>query len=162
MDEFFKYGTIVDRCRLKETTARYAAANGLGGRIPEGGKQGRHREFSLEEAMWLALNTHLIMGGASLSQAMWMAVETFNSVRRDVPLINHAFSFYGTTTPNEPWIVEIIEHSWFRCFRNIRTTEPALYRKINDAGVPRTLRGPRIRIDRINLTTMEILLRMKE
>lgn len=72
MDSDLKFSDIVKRARLHESTAQYTLkqhAGGLPG-MPKAGSQGLHRQFSVPQAMRLAIGTHMVMLGIPLRAAV--------------------------------------------------------------------------------------------
>lgn len=70
MNDTVKFGALVERCALKPKTAQYVlrTSGALSG-MPKAGRQGSHRDFTLRQAVQLAICTHLVEGGVALSNA---------------------------------------------------------------------------------------------
>lgn len=77
-----KLADILSRARLDESTAKYVLRNDYLADMPRAGKQGRHREFTLDQAIRLSICTELVGWGVPLvnaAKALDYCIKIFNA-----------------------------------------------------------------------------------
>lgn len=118
-----KLNDIVQRGRLKLSTVQYSLKHPelLPG-LPESGAKGRHRVFSVQQAMRLATCTHLVMAGVPLATAGQVVLECERSARslqrtdRKKPLS------YCEPLGRDPWFLRVFDSQYFQVWQRGRSS----------------------------------------
>lgn len=102
-----KLKLIVEVAKLDLWTTQYVLKKStLIGGLPEGGSQGKHRLFTIEQAVRLAVHTHLVMGGVILEPAV-EAVKYCNQIVKQFTA-NRAVS-YQLVNPEHRWLISVVD-----------------------------------------------------
>jgi hypothetical protein len=117
-----KLNEIVSRGRLKLSTVQYALKHpDLLPDMPEAGSQGRHRMFTVQQAMRLAICTRLVMAGVPLADA---ALVVQISERRARTLLGIGIKQplrYGDQPGKHPWTLRVFDGQHFQVWQQGRT-----------------------------------------
>ncbi len=109
-----KFSKVVKRARLDVSTAQYALKHPeyLKG-MPKAGSQGSHREFSLQQAVRLAICTHMTMAGVPLKHAGKIVDFCEHQIRCDQPELFGRRVTYRRIDFSE-WAVEVLDATMVR------------------------------------------------
>jgi hypothetical protein len=115
MNEALKYSDVIERVGLHDRTAKYVLAQeGLLTGMPEAAGQGKHREFTVQQAMRLSICTTLVMVGIPLRAAARVASFCEQQVRSQTPKLFRRPVTYGRESFSEPWELEVIGARYVR------------------------------------------------
>jgi len=173
--DMLKFNDIVTRAELNGSTAAYALKHPehLAG-MPEAGSQGRHREFSVRQAVRLSICVHLVMAGVSLTLA-GKAAALCDKRRKELgsgrPVRRGASRRAPTPTkeeresylrePNEdPWILRLQDGHWMRVWRDDYRGGFAGHGEFVDirTGEWESMPGDRFTVFELNLSMLEWVL----
>lgn len=126
-----KFGQIIDLAKLDRWTAEYVLKHAAELKnMPEAGSQGKHRHFTLWQAVRFAVHTHLVMCGVPLR---W-AVTVVNWSEKRIAKLSRPQQrrpiTYVPSGANQGWILEVVDARFARIWSQglqlvaIRETDP--------------------------------------
>lgn len=113
-----KFHDVVRKGRLDHDSAQYILKHPecLAG-MPKAGTQGTHRLFARQQAMNLAICTHVMKMGLTLKMAAMVVAFCQKSIRRLKSPTDRQERQYASDF-DDPWILTIVEGRYFRLWRN--------------------------------------------
>jgi len=167
MNTVLKFGEIVKRARLDADRTHYILKRLAG--MPKAGSQGVHRIFTLRQALRLAICTHLISAGATLSRANSL-VAYCEKRAREVDS-QHEISqkgFQYLAPGGLHWFLDILDGRFAKCWRSplsdmsgqpirIEFATREFYFDIENDNIVNQIEDP-IMVQRIDLTSLETCL----
>ncbi len=111
MEPALKFDTVVRCGRLTVSTARYVlqSREHLPG-MPEAGSPGRHRRFTMEQAIRLCVCAHLQSAGVPMQQAGSAVVYLAERLEKSEKLFANA----PIAAKTEPWIIRLWDSARIR------------------------------------------------
>ena len=158
-----KLNDIIKKNRLKLSTAQYVLKNPelLPG-LPATGSQGRHREFSIQQALRLGTCCHLVMLGLPLRRAAKVLKFIEHQIRTTQPKNFGRRLTYMRGDFTEPWTVELFDCRFVRVwYGDLDGEYPARYLYLDlETGKTSKFRfePDRLIYSEINLTEIEAVL----
>lgn len=122
MDMELKLNDIVSRGRLKLSTVQYALKNpDLLPDMPEAGSQGRHRTFTVQQAMRLATCVRLVMAGVPLAGAAQVVQVGERRTRTLLGIGSKQPLLFGSQGDNKnPWMLRAFDGQYFQIWQSGR------------------------------------------
>lgn len=114
-EKSFKLREIIERARLADSTAQYILKHPdvLTG-MPEGGKQGVHRVFKLDQAFRFALCCQLVQAGVPLRNATKIVQSCFDAERKHSGTRQKASSLFRVANWNKRWTGLVADGRFFQ------------------------------------------------
>lgn len=117
MVALIRFGRLVETCGLKPKTAQYVlrtpgALNGM----PQSGRQGSHREFSLRQAVQLAICTLLVEGGVELTTSARIVRYCENQIKK-LNRFSRADGRAYFSNVTDPWLLCVDDRQYCKLWR---------------------------------------------
>ncbi len=114
-----KLSDIVGRGRLKLSTVQYALKHpDLLPDMPEAGSQGRHRTFTVQQAMRLAICTRLVMAGVPLADAAQVVQISERRARTLLGIgIKQPLLLSSQGDRKSPWMLRAYDGQYFQVWQ---------------------------------------------